>query len=350
MLNNILDHFKKDIGVDLGTANTLVYVKGKGVIINEPSVVSINTRTEQILAVGNEAKEMLGKTPPHIATARPLTDGIISDFEATEKMLGHFMEKVNEGAFSFISRPKVIIGAPLDLTEVERKAVSDAVLNAGGRQVYIVEEPMAAAIGSRMPVQEPVGNFIVDIGGGTTEIAVISLSGIVQWKSIKIAGDEFNHNITQYARDTFNLLVGERQAEEIKIKIGSAVEGNEKMEYSMRGRDLMTGLPKEVLITDEQVREALSRSLQIIVDNIKAALEITPPELIADIHERGILLSGGGALLRGIDRLIAQATNIPVRIADDPLTAVVRGTGLLLDNLELLNEVAIYPLRQKNKY
>lgn len=349
MFKELLEHFKKDLGIDLGTANTLVYVKGKGVVINEPSVVSINTRTEQILAVGNEAKDMLGKTPPHISTARPLTNGIISDFEATEKMLGYFMEKVNEGTFNFISRPRVVIGAPLDLTEVERKAVSDAVLNAGASHVFIVEEPMAAAIGSRMPIQEPVGNFIVDIGGGTTEIAVISLSGIVKWRSIKIAGDEFNANITQYARDNFNLLVGERQAEEIKIRIGSAIESNERMEYSMRGRDLLTGLPKEIMITDVQVREALARSLKTIVDNIKGTLEVTPPELIADIHERGILLSGGGALLRGIDRLIAAATNIPVRIADDPLTAVVRGTGLLLDNQELLDEVAVYPIRERKK-
>lgn len=349
MFKNLLEHFKKDLGVDLGTANTLVYVKGKGVVINEPSVVSINLRTEQILAVGNEAKEMLGKTPPHISTSRPLTNGIISDFEATEKMLSYFLEKVNEGTFNFISRPKVVIGAPLDLTEVERKAVSDAVLNAGASKVYIVEEPMAAAIGSRMPVQDPIGNFIVDVGGGTTEIAVISLSGIVKWKSIKIAGDELNYNIIQYARDNFNLLVGERQAEEIKIKIGSAVEGCEKMEYSMRGRDLMNGLPKEIMINDTQVREAVTNSLKTIVENIKNTLEITPPELVADIHERGILLSGGGALLRGLDQLISQATNIPVRIADDPLTAVVRGAGLLLDNLELLEEVAIYPLKERKK-
>lgn len=343
MLNNLVNRFRKDLGIDLGTANTLIYVKGKGIIINEPSVVSINTRTEQILAVGNEAKEMLGKTPPHIITSRPLTGGIISDFEVAEKMLKHFIEKVNEGSFAFMARPRVVVGAPLDLTEVERKAVSDAVLNAGASEVWIVEEPMSAAIGSRMPIIEPVGNFVVDIGGGTSEIAVISLSGIVKWKSIKTAGDELNYNICQYAREMFNLLVGERQAEEIKLKIGSAVEMQEKMVYPMRGRDMITGLPKEVMISDAEVREAISRSLRAIVDNIKATLEVTPPELVADIHERGLLLTGGGSLLRGIDQLIMRATQIPVRIADDPLTAVVRGASILLEDDNLLKEVAVYP-------
>lgn len=348
MFGNVFNRFRKDLGIDLGTANTLVYVRGKGIVVNEPSVVSINTRTEQILAVGNEAKEMLGKTPPHIQTTRPLTGGIISDFEVTEKMLAHFIERINEGSFSFMARPRVVVGAPIDMTEVERKAVSDAVLNAGASEVLIVEEPMAAAIGSRMPIQEPVGNFVVDIGGGTTEIAVISLSGIVKWKSIKIAGDELNYNITQYAREMFNLLVGERQAEEIKLKIGSAVEMQEKMVYPMRGRDMVTGLPKEIMISDAEVREAISRSLRVMVDNIKATLEVTPPELVADIHERGLLLTGGGALLRGIDQLIMRATQIPVRVTDDPLTAVVRGASILLEDDALLKEVAVYPTRRDN--
>lgn len=344
MLNNFFGKFRKDLGIDLGTANTLVYVKGKGIVINEPSVVSVNTKTEQILAVGNEAKNMLGKTPPHIITTRPLSGGIISDFEVTEKMIKHFIEKIYEGSFSFMNRPKVVIGAPLDLTEVERKAISDAVLNSGASEAIIVEEPMAAAVGARMQIKEPIGNFIVDLGGGTTEIAVISLGGVVKWKSIKIAGDELNYNITQYAREMFNLLVGERQAEEIKIKIGSAVDMEEKMVYPMRGRDMVTGLPKEIMISDAEVREAISRSLRAIVDNIKATLEVTPPELVVDIHERGILLSGGGALLRGIDQLIYRATQIPVRIVDDPLTAVVRGTSILLDEPELLKEISIYPV------
>lgn len=341
MFNILKKKINKEIGIDLGTANTLVYVRDRGIIINEPSVVAINIRTEQILAVGNEAKEMIGKTPPHIITSRPLVSGIISDFEVTEKMLRYFIEKANEDSFSFMSRPKIIIGAPLDITEVERKAIHDAAENAGAKEVWIVEEPMAAAIGSRMPIREPVGNFIVEIGGGTTEIAVISLGGIVIWKSLKIAGDELNRNIIQYAREVFNLLLGEKQAEDIKIKIGSAIELSDAMQFPMRGRDLLSGLPKEIMINDSQVREAMAKSLRTIVDNVRAVLEITPPELIADIHERGILISGGGALLRGIDQLIARSAEIPVRVADDPLTAVVRGTGILLDEPELLNEINI---------
>ncbi|OGH83779.1 MAG: rod shape-determining protein [Candidatus Magasanikbacteria bacterium RIFOXYA2_FULL_44_8] len=341
MFDNIRNKFRKEIAIDLGTANTLLYVKGRGIVINEPSVVAVNTRTEQILAVGNEAKDMIGKTPPHIVTTRPLVGGIISDFEVTEKMLRYFINKVTEEGFNFLSRPRVVIGAPLEITEVERKAIADVVKNAGAKEVWVIDEPMAAAIGSRMPVREPVGNFIVEIGGGTCEIAVISLSGIVLWKSIKIAGDELNRNIIQYSRDTFNLLLGERQAEEIKIKIGSAIEMPERMEYPMRGRDLITGLPKEIMINDAQVREAIIKSLRVMVDNIKATLEISPPELVADIHERGILLSGGGSILRGLDQLIARATEVPVRIASDPLTSVVRGAGFLLDDQELLEAVAV---------
>jgi len=342
MSSNFFNKFRQELGIDLGTANTLIYVKDRGVVVNEPSVVAINTRTEQILAVGGEAKEMLGKTPPHILTARPLSGGIISDFEVAEKMIKYFIDKVhNENGFSFLTRPKVVIGSPLDITEVEKKAIGDAVKNAGAREVWIIDEPMASAIGCRMPVKEPIGNLIVEIGGGTCEIAVISLSGIVTWKSIKVAGDELNRNIIQYAKENFNLLLGEKQAEEIKIKIGSAVEMEEVMKFPMRGRDLITGLPKEIMINDSQVREAIIKSLRLIIDNIKATIEIAPPELVADIHERGILISGGGALLHGIDKLINRATNIPVRIADDPLTALVRGTGILLDDEEMLNNVAI---------
>lgn len=341
MFGDFLNRFRKGLGIDLGTANTLVYVKDRGIVINEPSVVAVNTRTEQILAVGNEAREMLGKTPPHITTTRPLSGGIISDFEVTEKMLRYFIDKINENEHRKFARPTVIIGAPLEITEVERKAISDAVISAGAKDVWVIEEPMAAAIGARMPIREPIGNIIVEIGGGTTEIAVISLSGIVTWKSIKIAGDELNRNIMQYARENFNLLLGEKQAEDIKIQIGSAVEVPESAQYPMRGRDLISGLPKEVMITDSEVREAITKSLRTIVDNIKATLEISPPELIADIHERGILLSGGGALLKGIDQLIARATEIPVRVADDPLTGVVRGAGILLSEPDLLAEVTV---------
>lgn len=343
MLDKLFHRFRKELGIDLGTANTLVYVRGRGVVINEPSVVAVNTKTEQILAVGHEAKEMLGKTPPHIITTRPLTHGIISDFEVAEKMLRYFIDKVyEEHTPGFMSRPKVVVGAPVDITEVERRAIADAVIQAGAREVWIVEEPIAAAIGSHMPVREPVGNLLVEIGGGTCEIAVISLSGIATKKSIKIAGDELIRNIIQYARENFNLLLGERQAEEIKIKIGSAIALDETKEFPMRGRDLLTGLPREVMINDIAVREAIIKSLRVLVDSIKDILEITPPELVADIHERGVLLSGGGSLLRGIDQLISRALEIPVRLADDPLTAVARGTGILLDEPDLLAEVAVF--------
>lgn len=348
MFKRFWPKFSSELGIDLGTANTLVYVRGKGIVINEPSVVAINTKTEQILAVGNEAKSMLGKTPPHITVTRPLTNGIISDYEVTEKMLKYFIDKVSEDRFTFINRPKVIICTPLEVTEVEIKAVEDATIAAGAREVYVVQEPMAAAIGTRMPVQDPVGNLVIDIGGGTTDIAIISLSGIVTWKSTRVAGDEMNRNIMQYAKEVFNLYVGESYAEQIKIKIGSAIEAAEKMEFPMRGRDVMTGLPREVMLNDGHIREALARSVNTIVEHVKMALEITPPELIADIHERGLLLTGGGALLKGLDRVIARAAEIPVRIADDPLTAVVRGTGMLLEDAELLKEVTLPSARANN--
>lgn len=341
MFDRLLGQFSKDLGIDLGTANTLVFVDKKGISINEPSVVSINTRTNQILAVGREAKEMLGKTPPHILTVRPLVKGIISDFEVTEKMLKYFIDKIHQDSFTFVPRPRVIIGVPLEVTEVERKAVEDAAISAGAREVYLVEEPMLAAIGARQNITDSVGNMIVDIGGGTTEIAVISLSGVVTWKSLPVAGDELNKNIVQYARDTFNLLLGERVAEQIKMKIGTAMDLHDNLEIEMRGRDLLTGLPKEIIVNDAQIREAMQRSINLIVENIKATLEVTPPELVADIYERGLVLAGGGALLRGFDQLISEEADVPVRIADDPLTCVARGTGMLLDNPELLREIAL---------
>lgn len=341
MLNKFLGRFSEDIGIDLGTANTLVFVKGKGIVINEPSIVALNTRTNQIIAVGHAAKDMLGKTPPHIVTTRPLTKGVISDFEVAEKMLKYFIDKVHEESFTIVPRPRVVVGVPLEITEVERKAAEDAALGAGARQVFLVEEPMAAAIGARLPITESVGSMLVDIGGGSTEIAVISLSGVVTWKSLSIAGDEMTKNISQYARDVFNLLVGERVAEVVKWRIGSAIEQNEPMDLEMRGRDLITGLPKQVIVSDGQIREALHKSIKTIIENVKATLEVTPPELVADIYERGIVLAGGGALLRGIDQLISKEADIPVRIAEDPLTAVARGTGALLDDDALLNEVAL---------
>lgn len=342
MFGNLFTNIRKDIGIDLGTANTLVYTKDKGITINEPSVVAINTKTERILAVGHEAKNMLGKTPPHIQVTRPLTKGIISDYEVTEKMLRYFIDKVHdEGGRGIRIRPRVVTCVPLEVTEVEIKAVEDATISAGAREVYVIQEPMAAAIGSRMPIQEPIGNLIVDIGGGNTEVAVISLSGVVAWKSIEVAGDEMNKAIMQYAREALNLFIGERYAEQIKIKIGSAKEIGEQLTFPMRGRDVVSGLPKEVLVTDGHIREALRRSVTSIVDLIRTTLEVTPPELTADIHERGLLITGGGSLLRGIDEVIAAETEIPVRIADDPLTAVVRGTGILLDDEALLKEVAL---------
>lgn len=337
----IFDKFSKDIGIDLGTANTLVYVKGKGIVVNEPSVVAVNQKTRQILAIGEEAKRMVGRTPAHIVAERPLTDGVISDFEITEQMLRYFIEKVTQASLGFLSRPRVVIGIPSGVTEVEKRAVQDATLNAGARQAFLIEEPMAAAIGARLPVQDPNGSMIVDVGGGTAEIAVISLGGIVISRSIRVAGDEMNENIIQFARDEFNLLVGERTAEDVKIRIGSAYPGSEKMKMQIRGRDLVSGLPKEVTINDDQIRAALQRSVRTIVNNVKTAVEETPPELVADLMQRGITLAGGGALLRGLDRLIAEETQIPVHVADDPLTTVVRGAGIVLEDLESLKDVLV---------
>ncbi|MBU1146525.1 rod shape-determining protein, partial [Patescibacteria group bacterium] len=299
MFDNLLGRFSRDIGIDLGTANTKVFVKDKGIVINEPSVVALNMKTGQILAIGEDAKKMLGKTPPHIVATRPIVDGIISDFEVTEKMLKYFIDKVHQEGFTILPRPRVVIGIPLDITEVERKAVEDAALSAGAREVFLIEKAMAAAIGARLPISDAVGNIIIDVGEGTTEIAVIALSGVVTWKTLRVAGEEMNKNIIQYARDVFNLLLGEKIAEDIKIKIGSASEIKEPLTMEMRGRDLLTGLPKSVTVNDTQVREALGRSVKQIIEGVKATLEVTPPELLADIFERGMILTGGGALLRG---------------------------------------------------
>lgn len=341
IFSKIFKRFSKDIGIDLGTANTLVYVKGKGIVINEPSVVAINKKTGQVLAIGNEAKKMVGRTPAHIVASRPLVDGVVSDFEVTEQMLKYFIEKVHQEGFSIYPRPRVVVGVPSGVTEVEKRAVEDATINAGARQAFLIEEPMAGAIGARLPVQDPAGSMIVDIGGGTTEVAVISLGGVVVSRSLRVAGDEMNEDIIRYARDEFNLLLGERTAEQIKIAIGSAYELDKPLETTMKGRDLVTGLPKEVIINDSQAREALSRSVKTIVNNIKMTIEETPPELIADIMEKGIVLSGGGSLLRGLDKLITEQTQMPTYLADDPLTCVVRGTGIVLEDIESLKEVLI---------
>lgn len=341
MLGKLLGRFSRDMGIDLGTKNTLVYVKDKGIVINEPSVVAVNNRTDQILAVGEEARRMVGKTPGHIVAIRPLIGGVISDFEVTEKMLRHFIEKVHREGSPLSGRPRVVIGIPLGVTEVERKAVEDATLHAGAREVFLIEEPMAAAIGARLPIQDASGNMVVDMGGGTTEIAVISLGGIVSWRSLRIAGNELDQNIIQYAREHFNLLLGERTAEDLKIKIGGVTDDVEMLESPMRGRDLLSGLPKEVMITTAHIREAMSRSITLIIENIKATIEATPPELVADIYSRGIILTGGGALLRGLAAAVQQETRIPVHVVDDPLTAVVRGTGIVLDDLDTLRHVLV---------
>lgn len=334
--------FSHDIGIDLGTANTLVYVKKKGIVINEPSVVAINQKTGKILAIGENAKKMVGKTPAHIVATRPLIDGVISDFEVTEQMLKFFIDKVHrQGFFSFLSRPRIVVGIPSGVTEVERKAVKDAAISAGAKEAYLIEEPMAAAIGARLPIQDAAGNMVVDIGGGTTDIAVISLGGIVVSKSLRIAGDEMNEGIIQYAREQFNILLGERTAESVKIAIGSACDTGEKMETQIRGRDLVSGLPKEATATGEQIRNALRKSVKIIVENTRAAVEETPPELVADIMHRGIILTGGGSLLKGLDTVISEETKIPVKITEDPLTTVVRGTGIILEDLDSLREVLI---------
>lgn len=337
----IINKFSHDIGIDLGTANTLIYIKGRGIVIREPSVVAINKRTKEILAIGEEAKRMVGRTPSHIVAVRPLVDGVISDFEITEQMLRYFFDRVHREKFTIIPRPRVVIGIPHSVTEVERRAVEEGAINAGAREVYLIEEPIAAAIGARLPIQDASGNMIVDIGGGTTEVAVISLGGVVASRSLRIAGDEMNDDIIQYARDKFNLLLGERTAEDIKIKIGSAMELKDKLEAPMRGRDMVTGLPKEIIVTDSQIREAIKKSLNVIMESIRATMQETPPELLADIMDKGIILAGGGALLRGLDKRIAEETQTQVHIADDPLTAVARGTGIVLEDLDLLSSVLL---------
>ncbi|MDP3771476.1 MAG: rod shape-determining protein [bacterium] len=341
LLRALRRRFSQDIGIDLGTANTLVYVRDRGIVVNEPSVVAINTRTGQIVAVGDEAKKMIGKTPAHITATRPLVHGIISDFEVTEKMLRYFIEKVRGGSSSFLTRPRVVVGIPLEITEVERKAVEDAVLSAGAREVFLIEQPLAAALGARLPIEESVGTLVVDIGGGTTDIAVISLGGIVTSRSLKVAGDEMNRNIVAYARDHSNLDLGERNAELVKMRIGTAAPPDEPLEMPMRGRDIVTGLPKEVIVNDQHIREAIQRSVRAIADGVRSVLETTPAELVSDIYERGMVLTGGGALLKGMDEVLSQATEVHVRIAEDPLTCVVRGTGMLLDNVDLLREVLV---------
>jgi len=342
MLNKLFSFLSIDMAIDLGTANSLVYVKDKGIIINEPSVVAVNNKSGQILAIGEEAKKMVGRTPAYITATRPLVNGVISDFEVTEQMLKYFIEKSAASAkkmFGMGYLPRVIIGIPCGVTEVERKAVRDAAKNAGARTVFLIEEPLASAIGANLPIHDAGGNFIVDIGGGTTEVAVISLGGIVAFRSLRVAGDKLNDDIIQFAQKEYKLLIGERTAEQIKINIGSAIPLKEKKEIAMRGRNLVTGLPEEVVIFNDDVQRALERSVKQIVSAVKTTIEETPPELLADVMTNGIYLAGGGSLLRGLDVLIAKETKMPCRIIDDPLTSVVRGAGLALENIGKLSEV-----------
>ncbi len=333
LLNKIFGHFAKDIGVDLGTVNTLVYVQGRGIVINEPSLVAINKKTLQVLAIGREAKKMVGRTPSHIIAVKPLVDGVISDFEITEQMLRYFFQKIQGESFFIMPRPRVVIGIPSGVTEVEKRAVEEAARNAGAREVMLIDEPMAAALGARLPVQEALGNMVVDIGGGTTEVAVISLGGIVAVRSLRVAGEKLNDDIVQMAREEYNLLIGARTAEDVKIAVASAVDLNEKIETTMRGRDLVTGLPKEITVSSKEVKKAITKSVKTLVEVIREIVEQTPPELLGDIMKRGIVLAGGGSLLRGIDEVINRETSIAVKIADDPLTAVARGTGVVLEDI-----------------
>lgn len=339
MFSRVRKLYSNDVGIDLGTANTLVYLGGHGIVISEPSVVAVNQKTGRVVAVGIQAKQMLGRTPAHIKAIRPLVDGVISDFEVTEEMMLYFMNKVNEVVRKPIN-PRVVVGVPTGITNVEIRAVYDAAKNAGAREVYIVEEPMAAAIGIRLPIQDAVGSMIVDMGGGTTDIAVISLAGIVRSKSLKIAGDKLNTDITTYLKDEFKLLIGEKTAENVKITIGGVIEG-EPMEMVVRGRDLVTGLPREVVVTDADIREALSPSVMQIVDSVKEVLETTPPEILSDIMHKGVILTGGGSLIRGLTELMQNHLKIPVTVADDPLSAVARGTGIILEDLNKYKEVLI---------
>lgn len=333
--------FAREMGVDLGTATTLVYVRGRGIIINEPSIVAINKKTGSILAIGEEAKKMVGKTPGHIVAIKPLVQGVISDFEITEQMLKYFIQKAFPRRIFPWPLPTLVIGIPCGVTEVEKKAVKDAAFSAGAGKVFLIEEPMAAAIGMRLPVQEAEGCMIVDIGGGTSEIAVISLGGIVVSRSLRVAGERLNQDIIRFAEEEHKILLGERTAEEIKIKIGSAMPLEKPLEYPMRGRDLITGLPKEIIVKDDEIRSAIKDTINLIVNETKAVIEDTPPEILADIMKRGIYLAGGGSLLRKFDKLLEKETGIPVKLPEDPVTAVVRGCGIVAENLSSLKEVLV---------
>ncbi len=339
----LLDNFFKDVGIDLGTANSLVYLKGRGVLVNEPTMVAVNTKTNQILAVGDEAKKMAGRTPSHITVIRPLKDGVISDFEMAQEVMRQFLKRLSKN--SVFSYRRGILSTPDNLTEVERKSVEDAALNAGCSKVYLVESPVAAALGANLPIHLPTASLVVDIGGGTTDIAVISMGGMVVSRTLKIAGDKFNEDIINFVRDEFKLAIGEPTAEFAKIVAGSAVPRSEKTEVSLRGRDLATGLPREVMIRDTQVRAAIAKSVRSIIETIKEVIELTPPELTGDMLKQGISLCGGGAMLRGLESLVERETSVAAEVVDDPLTCVARGLGQLTDRFEHHRELLDNPLR-----
>lgn len=336
----ILTLFSNDIGIDLGTANTLVYVKGRGIVINEPSIVAINQKTGAVVAVGAEAKEMLGRTPQHIQAVQPVIDGVISDFEVTSEMLSYLIGKAQKGHTKLLG-PRVAVGVPSGITSVEVRAVRDAARAAGAREVHIIEEPMAAAIGINLPVHEPEGNMIVDIGGGTTDIGIVSLGGLVNARNVRVAGDRFNADIIGHARNEFKILIGEKTAEGLKISLASVSAGSERLEAIARGRDLVSGLPREVLVSDQDVRNAIGHSIEEIVDSVKNSLETTPPEIVADIMRRGIYLVGGGALIRGLPEYLSESLGVPVVVDPDPLTAVVRGTSVVLEDIDRYREAIL---------
>lgn len=339
-MGSFWDLFSNDVGIDLGTANTLVFVKGRGVVLREPSVVAINNQTKEIQAVGAEAKLMLGRSPGNIVAIRPMKDGVIAHFEVTEKMIAHFIQKVHNNRKTLV-RPRVVIAVPSGITQVEKRAVRDSASSAGAREVYLVEEPMAAAIGMNLPIDEPTGNMIIDIGGGTTEVAIISLSGIVYSKSVRVAGDEMDEAIVNYIKRKYNLLIGERTAEEVKIKIGSAYPLGKRLTMEVKGRDLVAGIPKTLIISDEEVREALAETFSTIVEAVMIALERTPPELAADIVDKGVVVAGGGSMIKGLDILLREATGLPITLAEDPLSAVVLGVGKVVSDDKLLKKVAL---------
>ena len=338
-LASLLSLFSSDLAIDLGTATTLVYIRGKGIVVTEPSIVAVNTVTNRVEAVGHKAKEMVGKTPHNIAAIRPMKDGVIADFEVTERMLDYFIKKAH--GRSFLVRPRIVISVPSEITQVEKRAVKDTALKAGASEVYLIEQAMAAAIGAGLPITEPSGNMIVDIGGGTTDVAVISLAGVVYSRSVRVAGNEMDEAIIQYIKKKYNLLVGERTAEMIKIEIGSAYPLDEPLSLEIKGRDLVEGIPKNLTITDEEIREALTEIVATIVDAVRSALEKTPPELSADIIDKGIILAGGGSQLKNLDKRLREETGLPVAHADEPGSAVVRGTGMMLTNIDLLRKIAI---------